>query len=113
MATRGSGGSCLVKATSAESTLGTGQNTLRGTGPARRIDANQASFTGRHAVDPLPGDAVNRSATSACTMTRPLRSEGTVLEQVQQHRHRHVVGQVGDQRGGRRAAARRRTPRRR
>ena len=34
-----------MKATSPESTLGTGQNTLRGTDPARRTSANQASFT--------------------------------------------------------------------
>jgi hypothetical protein len=34
-----------VKATSPESTFGTGQNTVRGTGPARRADANQASLT--------------------------------------------------------------------
>ena len=39
------GGSCLVKATSPESTLGTGQNTVRGTGPARRACANQAILT--------------------------------------------------------------------
>jgi hypothetical protein len=35
----------LVKATSPESTLGTGQNTVRGTDPVLRTSANQASFT--------------------------------------------------------------------
>src|SRR5207302_4368561 len=43
--TCGPGGWCRVKATRAESTRGTGQNTLRGTGPARRSRAYQASFT--------------------------------------------------------------------
>jgi hypothetical protein len=39
------GGSRLVNATRRESTFGTGQNTLRGTGPAGRAAANQASLT--------------------------------------------------------------------
>src|SRR5215218_2140117 len=34
-----------VKETSPESTLGTGQNTVRGTGPARRIEAYQEALT--------------------------------------------------------------------
>src|ERR1700710_2031394 len=39
------GGGRLVKETRPESTLGTGQNTARGTGPARRTSANQAALT--------------------------------------------------------------------
>ncbi len=39
------GGSCRVKATSPESTFGTGQNTERGTPPARRTLAHHAAFT--------------------------------------------------------------------
>jgi len=45
LGTSGSGGGRRVKATSPESTFGTGQNTVRGTTPARRADANQASLT--------------------------------------------------------------------
>src|SRR5262249_62153426 len=54
-----------------ESTFGTGQNTARGTAPARRADANQASLTDGTPYTRLPGAAVIRSATSACTMTSP------------------------------------------
>jgi hypothetical protein len=38
------GGACLVKATSFESTFGTGQKTERGTVPADFADAYQASL---------------------------------------------------------------------
>src|SRR5262249_55817907 len=72
------GGSRLVKATRPESTLGAGQNTVRGTGPARRTSANQASLTEGTPYVRLPGGALIRSATSAWTMTRPRRSDGTV-----------------------------------
>ena len=41
----GAHGSRRVKATSPESMWGTGQNTLRGTAPARLAEANQASLT--------------------------------------------------------------------
>ena len=40
-----SGGSRRVSMTSPESTLGTGQNTLRDTEPARRTSAYQAALT--------------------------------------------------------------------
>ena len=39
------GGSRRVSATSPESTLGAGQNTLRPTEPARLTSANHAAFT--------------------------------------------------------------------
>ncbi len=39
------GGSRCVQATRPESTLGAGQNTVRGTDPARRTSANQAALT--------------------------------------------------------------------
>ena len=66
-----SGGGRRENATRPESTLGTGQNTVRGTAPARRADANQASLTDGTPYTRLPGAAVIRSATSACTMTSP------------------------------------------
>ncbi len=43
--TSAAGGSRRVNATRPESTFGTGQNTVRGTGPARRAAAYQASLT--------------------------------------------------------------------
>ena len=72
-----SGGSRRVNATRRESTFGTGQNTVRGTGPAGRAAANQASFTDGAPYTRDPGPAHIRSATSACTITRPRRSEGS------------------------------------
>src|SRR6185437_15764495 len=71
-----SGGSRRVNATSRESTFGTGQNTLRGTGPAGRTAAYQASFTDGVPYTRDPGAAHIRSATSAWTMTSPRRSDG-------------------------------------
>ena len=71
------GGSCLVNATSRESTLGTGQNTLRGTVPADRAVAYQASLTDGAPYTRDPGGAHIRSATSAWTMTSPRASAGT------------------------------------
>ena len=65
-----------MNATSFESTLGTGQNTLRGTTPAGRTAANQASFADGPPYTRLPGPAHIRSATSACTMTTPRSSDG-------------------------------------
>ena len=55
-----------------------GQNTVRGTEPARRADANQASLTDGTPYTRLPGAAVIRSATSACTMTSPRASDPKV-----------------------------------
>src|SRR5690242_10529629 len=71
------GGSRRVNATSRESTFGTGQNTLRGTGPAGRAAANQASFADGVPYTRDPGGAHIRSATSAWTMTSPRRSDGS------------------------------------
>jgi N-acetylmuramic acid 6-phosphate (MurNAc-6-P) etherase len=70
------GGSCLLSATSFESTFGTGQNTVRGTVPAGRAAANQATFTEGAPYTFDPGGAQIRSATSACTMTRPRLTVG-------------------------------------
>src|SRR5580693_9897038 len=72
------GGSRRVKATRPESTFGTGQNTVRGTEPARRSEAHHEAFTEGAPYVREPGGAVSRSATSACTITRPARSEGSV-----------------------------------
>src|SRR5215468_6143294 len=58
------GGSRLVNATRRESTFGTGQNTLRGTGPAGRASANQASLADGAPYTRDPGPAHIRSATS-------------------------------------------------
>ena len=71
------GGSRWVQATSPESTLGAGQKTLRLTDPARRTSANQAAFTDGTPYVREPGGAASRSATSACTITRPCRSDGS------------------------------------
>ena len=60
-----------MNASRPESTFGTGQNTARGTGPARRAEANQASFALGTPYTLFPGAAASRSATSACTITRP------------------------------------------
>ena len=65
-----------MNATSRESTLGTGQNTLRGTVPAGRAVTYQASFTDGAPYTRDPGAAHIRSATSACTMTSPRVSDG-------------------------------------
>src|SRR5262249_34585886 len=65
-----------VNATSAESTLGTGQNTDLGTVPARRTSAYQAAFTLGTPYVRLPGPAASRSATSACTITSPCARSG-------------------------------------
>ena len=70
------GGSTRVNDTRHESTPGTGQNTVRGTGPARRIRADQASLAEDTPYSRLPGGAHILAPTSACTMTRPCRSDG-------------------------------------
>ena len=69
------GGSWRVNVTSRESTFGTGQNTLRGTVPAGRAAAYQASFADGAPYTRLPGPAHIRSATSACTITSPRASD--------------------------------------
>src|SRR5262249_57887194 len=65
------GGSRRVNATSRESTFGTGQNTLRGTGPAGRAAANQASFADGVPYTRDPGGAPHRSPPPASTLTTP------------------------------------------
>ena len=70
--------------------------------PAARRRTRPPSPRGRRR-SASPGGAASRSATSACTITSPWRMVGSSLEQVQQHGHRDVVGQVRDQRGRRRA----------
>ena len=64
--------------TSSESTLGTGQNTCLGTDPAILHAPYQRALTlgDPYALD--PGVAARRSATSACTITSTVRSEGRV-----------------------------------
>src|SRR5882762_11423105 len=57
----------LTSRTRPESTLGTGQNTERGTAPARAAAAYQATLTLGTPYALVPGDAASRSATSACT----------------------------------------------
>ena len=71
-----SGSSRRVSMTSPESTFGAGQNTVRPIAPARRTSAYQAAFTEGTPYVLEPGAATSRSATSACTMTRPVRSDG-------------------------------------
>src|SRR5215469_6396401 len=69
---------CRTSDTSPESTRGTGQKTARPTDPARRAVAYQASFADGTPYVRLPGGALIRSATSACTITSPRASDGTV-----------------------------------
>src|SRR3954447_1068008 len=73
------GGSRRVQATRPESTLGAGQKTLRPTAPARRTSAYHAALTLGTPYTLEPGPAARRSATSACTMTRPRSSDGRRL----------------------------------
>ena len=84
--------------TSTESTFGTGQNTMRDTCPASAPRAVPGRLDARPAVDLRSGFGGETGPTSACTMTMPALQRWEVLEQVQQHRHRHVVRQVRDER---------------
>ena len=88
------------KATSPESTFGTGQKTDRGTRPCWVTSAYQAALTLGTPYVRLPGGAASRSATSHCTITSPWSSDGSCGQEVEQHRYCHVVGEVGDE-GGR------------
>ncbi len=76
------GGACLVNATSLESTFGIGQKTVRGTLPAGRAEAYQASLADGAPYTRLPGPAHIRSATSACTITIPRASEGSAASRL-------------------------------
>src|SRR6202035_697652 len=71
------GGSRRVNATSLESTFGTGQKTDRGTVPASRAAAYQASLADGTPYTLLPGPAHILIATSACTMMTPRCSDGS------------------------------------
>src|SRR4051812_396515 len=70
------GGSRRTSETRPESTLGTGQKTLRLTVPARRTSAYHAALRLGTPYVLLPGPAARRSATSSCTITRTRCSEG-------------------------------------
>ena len=59
-----------------ESTFGTGQKTLRGTVPASRAPAYQASLADGTRTPGCQAPAHIRSATSACTITTPRASDG-------------------------------------
>ena len=72
------GGSRRTRRTSPESTFGAGQNTRRPIDPARVASAYQATLTDGVPYVREPGGATSRSATSACTMTRPRCSDGSV-----------------------------------
>ena len=96
------GGSRRVHATRPESTLGAGQKTLRPMVPARRTSANQAALTLRHAVGLGPGRRGQPVGDLGLHHHQPALEGGQQREHVEQHRHRDVVGQVGDQRGRRR-----------
>ena len=97
------GGSRRSNASSPESTPGTGQNTARGTGPARRAAANQASFAlgTPYALLPGPGGqplghlGLHHDQPAAhAWAARPAGAARTGTAD--------VVGQVGHQRGRRR-----------
>ena len=96
-------GSRRVHATRPESTLGAGQKTLRPMEPARRTSANQAALTLRHAVGLGPGRRGEPVGDLGLHHHQPALEGGQQREHVEQHRHRDVVGQVGDQRGRRRS----------
>ena len=65
-----------MRRTSAESTFGTGQKTLREIVPARAASAYQAAFAEGTPYVREPGGAAIRSATSAWTMTSTSRRLG-------------------------------------
>ena len=67
-----------TKATNFESTLGCGQKMERDTEPAPVTSAHHAAFTLGIPYSFEFGFAASRSATSACTITTPLRSEGNI-----------------------------------
>ena len=68
----------LVNPTSFESTLGCGQKILRETEPAPVTSAHHAAFTLGIPYSFEFGFAAKRSATSACTITTPLRRDGKI-----------------------------------
>src|SRR4029453_16880326 len=73
-----SGGRCRVRATSAESTFGAGQNTERPIEPTRRRSQCQRAFTDGTPYVLEPGAATSRSATSAWTITSSRRTDSNV-----------------------------------
>ena len=68
----------LLKATNLESTFGAGQKIERDTEPAPVTSAHQAAFTDGIPYSFVFGFAAKRSATSACTITTPLRNVGSI-----------------------------------
>ena len=96
-----SGGSRRTMRTSPESTLGTGQNTVRGTAPARAAAQYQATFTlgtpytlraGR-GRQPFGHLGLHEHQTALQRRHR--------LQQLQHDRHGDVVGQIGHESGRR------------
>ena len=67
-----------VNATSLDSTLGTGQKIWRETTPSPLTSAYHAAFTLGTPYSFVEGTAARRSATSACTITTPLRRLGKI-----------------------------------
>ena len=112
------GGSRRVNATRRESTFGTGQNTLRGTGPAGRAVGEPGQLDRRRRRTPATRGGAHPVRHLGLDHDQPAPQRRQDGQQVQQHRHRDVVRQVRHQhrrRGGqvtrRRRAARPRRPR--
>ena len=97
------GGSRRVMATSPQSTLGAGQNTARPIAPARFTSAYHALLTDGTPYVRLPGRRGQPVGDLRLHHHQHPPQRLEALEHRQQHRHRDVVGQVGDQRGRRRA----------
>ena len=96
-----------VSATRPESTLGTGQKTLRGTVPGEPDVGVPGGLDARHAVGARAGRGGEPLGDLELDHDehRPQRREA--LEHPQDHRHRDVVREVGHERGRRRAGQRR------
>ena len=88
--------------TSPESTLGTGQKTLRATSPTAADVGVPGGLHRRHAVGARAGRSGEPVGHLGLHHDEPLLQRGEQREQVQQDGHRDVVGQVRDQRGRRR-----------
>ena len=82
--------------------MGAGQNTWRPTAPARRTSANQAALTEGMPYTLEPGRGAEPVGHLGLDHDQPALERRQQRQQVDQDRHRDVVRQVGDQRGGRR-----------
>ena len=91
------GSAARSKATRIESTFGTGQNTWRLTVPAMRPAPVPGGLDARRAVDLRSGRGGDPLADLRLHHHERGLERRHLVQQVQQHGHRHVVGQVRDE----------------